>query len=380
MTISPAAAPTSRAGRHFAIVGATATGKTALAGALATRLAGVELVSVDAMSVYRGMDIGTAKPTGLERSGARWHLLDLVGPAEQFSVAEFQAGAERAVASIEGRGGRAVLVGGTGLYHRAVIDGLQLPGRWPAIAAELQATAQAPGGTQLLHARLQSLDPLAAARMTPTNRRRIVRALEVTIGSGRPFSSYGPGLSGYPATAYRMVGLRLDREELRRRLATRLDAQLAAGLLGEVRRLLEAPGGMSRTARQALGYRELISHLEQGVPIEEATAEALRRTRLFAKRQEAWFRRDPRIAWFDADRPDLVEAVMAVAEADAAEHPDAARHPAHAVDPDEDMGPGEAEYRGGPLSLAASQSSVHWKSRERQVHSAVGTPAGRHSS
>jgi tRNA dimethylallyltransferase len=183
--------------------------------------------------------------------------------------------------------------------------------------------------------------------MTPTNRRRIVRALEVTIGSGRPFSSYGPGLGEYPATAFCMVGLRLGRDELRARLAARLGAQLAAGLLDEVRRLLEAPGGVSRTARQALGYRELIAHIEQGVPLQVATAEALRRTQLFAKRQEAWFGRDPRIRWFDADRPDLVEAVVALAESDPA------------------------------VSLAGQESSVHSRSRDHQIRDAIGTPAGR---
>jgi tRNA dimethylallyltransferase len=334
VTAPLAAARRPRAGRHLAIVGATATGKTALACSLAARLAGVELVSVDAMSVYRGMDIGTAKPTGAERSGVRWHLLDLVDPSEEFSVAEFQREAERTVASVEERGGQAVLVGGTGLYHRAIIDELQLPGRWPLVAAELEAAAAVPGGTESLHGRLQSLDPAAAARMTPTNRRRIVRALEVTIGSGRPFSSYGPGLGEYPATAFDLVGLRLERGELRRRLAARLDAQLAAGLLEEVRRVLAAPGGMSRTARQALGYRELISHLERRIPLEEAVAEALRRTQLFAKRQEAWFGRDPRIRWFEADRPDLTDAVVALA-------------------------------------------SVHSRSRDHEIRHAIGTPAGR---
>jgi tRNA dimethylallyltransferase len=318
------------------------------------------------MSVYRGMDIGTAKPTGPERRGVRWRLLDLVRPAEEFSVAEFQVAAERAVASIEERGARAVLVGGTGLYHRAVIDSLQLPGRWPDVAAELEMIAGSAGGTESLHARLQSLDPAAAARMTPNNRRRIVRALEVTIGSGRPFSSHGPGLKEYPVTAFRMVGLQVEREELRRRIATRLDAQLAAGLLDEVRRLLDSPGGMSRTARQALGYRELISHVEQDVPLEEATAEALRRTWHFAKRQQAWFRRDPRICWFDADRPDLVEAVLAAVEPESAGTDDAGATDEAATETAGTEEPGEAAGAG----LRASRPPVH-SARRPPIHSAL---------
>jgi tRNA dimethylallyltransferase len=290
--------------RHLALVGATATGKTALAVAAARALPGVELVSVDAMAVYRRMDLGTAKPTAAERQGVQWHLLDLVGPEEEFSVSRFQAAARAAVGEIEARRHVALFVGGTGLYHRAVVDGLDLPGRYPRTAASLSAElAAAGGGLGALYDRLRRLDPVAASRIEPGNERRILRALEVTLGSGRPFSSYGPGLATYPPSPVQLVGLELDRAVLAARIEARLDAQLTAGFLGEVEALLASPAGWSRTARQALGYRELAAHLEGRCSLAEARAETLRRTRTFARRQEAWFRRDPRVAWLPADGP-----------------------------------------------------------------------------
>ena len=304
--------------RPVALVGATATGKTALALALARRFGDVELVSIDALAIYRGLDIGTAKPTPAERAAAPWHLLDLVDPHEEFSVAEFQAAARAALAAIAAAGHRAVLVGGTGLYHRAVIDELCLPGRYPEIAAALEAELAAAGTSAGLYARLAALDPLAASRIVPTNARRVVRALEVTLGSGRPFSASGPGLEHYPPTRFVQIGLRLPRAELDRRIATRCAAQLAAGWLEEVATLRGA-GAWSRTAAAALGYGQLAAHLAGACSLEEATSEILRRTRAFARRQEAWFRRDPRVRWLDADAPDLVEAAAAlIAESDAA--------------------------------------------------------------
>jgi len=303
------------AARHLAIVGPTAAGKTALAVAVARALPGVELVSVDAMAVYRGLDIGTAKPDRAERLGVTWHLLDLVGPAEEFSVARFQAAGREAIAGIEARGHRAVLVGGTGLYHRALVDDLELPGRYPEVAAELERAADAQG-LGALRARLEALDPIAAARVEPGNRRRIVRALEVTIGSGRPFSASGPGLERYPASAFAQVGLAVERGALDARIAARLDEQMRAGLLGEVARLAHAPGGLGRTARQALVYRELLEHLEGQRTLEDALAEALRRTRAFARRQQRWFGRDPRIVWLDVQRTDLSAAVVQLAARD----------------------------------------------------------------
>jgi tRNA dimethylallyltransferase len=300
--------------RHLAIVGATATGKTALAVALARAVPRVELVSVDAMAVYRHMDIGTAKPSASERSGIAWHLLDLVEPEEEFSVSRFQAAAATVLEGIEARGHVGVLVGGTGLYHRSVVDGLAFPTRYPEVAAAL--AAELAGGTPLseLYGRLLRLDPIAASRIEPGNARRILRALEVCAGSSRPFSSYGPGLAAYPPTPFSLIGLRLERTELARRIAARLDAQLAAGFLDEVRALLRRPAGLSRTASQALGYRELASHLRGEIGFEEARAEALSRTRNFARRQESWFRRDPRVHWVDAESPAAFDLVLGRAQ------------------------------------------------------------------
>jgi tRNA dimethylallyltransferase len=282
-----------------ALVGPTASGKSALALALARRRPEAELVSVDSMCVYRGMDIGTAKPGPAERAEVRYHLLDLVDPAEEFTVRRFQAAAAEAVADIEHRGRRALLVGGTGLYLRAVVDRLEVPGRWPELSAALEAEAAEPGGTARLYERLLSIDPVAAARTTPANGRRVVRALEVTLGSGRPFSSFGPGLETYPPSPFLLVGVCPDRAVLDAAIERRFRGLMDRGLLDEVRGLAARPGGLSRTARQALGYRELLSHLEDGVPLEEAVDAALRRTRAFARRQWAWFRRDPRIRWLD---------------------------------------------------------------------------------
>jgi tRNA dimethylallyltransferase len=286
-------------GRHLALVGATASGKSAVAFEVARRRPDVELVSVDSMCVYRGMDVGTAKPTPAQRAEVHHHLLDLADPSEDYSVSRFQAAARAAIGDIESRGRRALLVGGTGLYLQAVVDDLELPGQWPEVAAELEAEADGPGGVGALHARLADLDPVAAGRMRPTNRRRIVRALEVTLGSGRRFSSFGPGLGAYPASRFALIGLRLPAAVVARRIEDRLLAQLRDGFVDEVRGLVARPAGLSRTARQALGYRELLAHVEQGLPLDEATASSITRTRSFARRQRAWFRRDPRITWID---------------------------------------------------------------------------------
>lgn len=303
-----------RAG-HVALVGPTASGKSALALDWARAEEGWEIVSVDSMGVYRRMDIGTAKPTPAERAAVAHHCLDLVEPTEEFTVADFQRAARAALADVEARGRRALLVGGTGLYLRAVVDDLELPGRYPAVRAELEAEADEPGGLARLHRRLADADPVAAARMTPTNRRRVVRALEVTLGAGRRFSSFGPGLEAYPPTATVLVGLPLD-AGTDARIAARLADQVAAGLLDEVRRLHRA-GGLSRTARQALAYRELLDHLDGRFGLDEALALAERRTRAFARRQWAWFRRDPRVRWLHpgAGPGALLDAARAAAGA-----------------------------------------------------------------
>ena len=282
------------------MVGPTASGKSAVALEVARRLGDVELVSVDSMGVYRGMDVGTAKPTESERAEVPVHLLDLAEPHEDFSVARFAAAAADALAGIEARGQRALLVGGTGLYLQAVVDGLALPGEWPDVRARLEEEAAAPAGVGALHRRLAATDPPAAARIEPGNRRRIVRALEVSLGSGQPFSSYGPGLGAYPPTRFRLAGLWLPRQVVGARIEARYRRQLDAGFLEEVRALGSAARGMSRTARQALGYRELLDHLAGRTTLDEAVDLAVRRTREFARRQRAWFRRDPRIVWFGA--------------------------------------------------------------------------------
>jgi tRNA dimethylallyltransferase len=323
-------------GRHLALVGPTASGKTSLALSLARLRPDAEIVSVDSMAVYRGMDIGTAKPSVAERAGLRVHMIDLVEPSCDFTVSEFQAAARRVVSEIEQRGRRALLVGGTGLYLRSVIDDLQIPGRWPEIVAQLEAEAEAADAADaadaaqsagMLHARLMKLDPVAASRIEPSNRRRLLRALEVTIGSGVPFSSYGPGLGSYPRSAFVQVGIPYDQPVHDERVASRFSALVDAGLLDEVRELAARPGGISRTARQAIGYRELLDlldHLENvespenpenpenpeyGAALEVALQSAVQRTRSLARRQWSWFRRDPRIEWLDPAR-DLLEQLL----------------------------------------------------------------------
>lgn len=306
MTVARAA----KAGaRPLALVGPTASGKTALASAVADAVGGTEIVSVDSMAVYREMDIATAKPSPADRQRVPHHLIDTVDPAEEYGVARYQCDVRAVLDDIEARGARPLLVGGTGLYLRAAVDDLQIPGQWPELAAELRAEARQVGGVARLYGRLTALDPLAAGRMEPTNVRRIVRALEVTLGAGRPFSSFGAGLGEYPASRFVMVGLSPERAVLDQRIAERLERWMGEGLLDEVRRLAARPRGLSRTARQALAYRELLTHVEQGVALADALRDVERRTRSLARRQWSWFRRDPRIAWLDPGR-DLVAQVI----------------------------------------------------------------------
>ena len=294
-------------GRHVALVGATATGKSALALALARQDPTWEIVSVDSMQVYRGMDIGTAKPSAAERAEVPHHLLDLLDPWEVGTVAWFQRQAHAVIAGIEARRRRALLVGGTGLYVQAIVDDLDIPGQFPDVRAELEAEPD----TLSLHGRLSTLDPVAAGRMEPTNRRRVVRALEVTLGGGRPFSSFGPGLDAHPPSPFALVGLARPTEDLNARIEQRYRDQVEAGFLEEVARLRARPEGISHTARQALGYRELLAHLDGESTLDEALDQAVRRTRKFARRQRAWFRRDPRITWLPAD--ELPEAELLTA-------------------------------------------------------------------
>lgn len=283
--------------RHLAIVGPTASGKSALAMAVARSRDDIELVTVDSMQVYRGMDIGTAKPTSAERAEVAHHLLDVCDPDDDYTVARFQRDCLVALADIEARGRRAVLVGGTGLYLQSITDDLDIPARYPEVRAELEREPD----TAVLFARLVELDPDAAARMEPTNRRRIVRALEVTLGSGRRFSSFGPGIDTHQPAPFPIVGLGIDRPVLDARIAARYEQQLADGFLDEAATLLARPEGVGRTARQALGYAELFDHLERGTPLAEAVEHAVVRTRRFARRQQRWFGRDPRITWLPTE-------------------------------------------------------------------------------
>jgi tRNA dimethylallyltransferase len=268
------------------------------------------------MAVYRGLDIGTETPRD---SPAPWHLIDIVEPAADFSVAEFQGAARAALEGIHARGHRGVLVGGTGLYHRAVVDDLELPGRYPgaraALEQELDGSQELAGSLEqsalaALYERLCRLDPLAASRIEPGNVRRILRALEVTVGSGRPYSSFGPGLGHYRDVPVSMAGLILDRAEIDRRLGERLERELEAGFLEEVAALSARPGGLSRTARQAIGYGELLAVVEDGASLPTAKAIIMKRLKSFARRQESWFRRDPRVTWFAADDPLLADKVL----------------------------------------------------------------------
>jgi len=291
----------------LAVVGTTAVGKSSLGLQLAERL-GAEIVSVDSMQVYRGMDIGTAKPTPAERAELAHHLIDLVDPAVDHTVAHFRDAAVEVAADLHARGRPAVLVGGTGLYVRAIVEGLELAGRYPEIAAEFEAEAD----PTLLHQRLSALDPLAASRIEPGNHRRLVRALEVTVGSGRPFSSYGAGMTEYPPSRVPLVGLRRPRPEINEAIERRLDRQLADGFVEEVAEVRRQ--GWGHTAAQALGYRELARHLDGHLSLQEARDTAVIAIRQFARRQERWFRRDPRIEWIDATEPaKRIDTALAVA-------------------------------------------------------------------
>lgn len=291
---------------HVAIVGPTAVGKSALALELARRDPRCEIVSLDSMQVYRGMDVGTAKPTTAERAAVVHHLVDVVDPAAEWSVARTQQAARAAVADIEARGGRAVLVGGTGLYVQAVVDDFEIPGEDLAVRAELEAATSAPGGLLAAWDELRRLDPVAATRIDEHNQRRIVRALEVIRVTGRPFSSFGPGVFGRAdggptptAFAVRMIGVWTTRAAGAAAITARVEAMRDAGLVAEVERLLAAP--WARSARQAIGYKEVADALEAGTDLEAALDLVVRRTRSFARRQRMWFRRDPRVVWIRAE-------------------------------------------------------------------------------
>lgn len=283
---------------RLALVGPTASGKSRAAHAAALASGSAEIVSLDAMAVYRGMDLATAKPSAEERAEVRYHLVDVLDPAEALTVRRFQALYEAAIADVAERGRTALLVGGSGLYLRAAIDGLTIPPTDPEVRRALEDEVR-DRGLAALFAELAGADPVAAAHIDERNARRVVRALEVLRATGHPFSSYGPGLDRYAATDVVLIGMAFDAARTDAAIAARFEAWMDAGLLEELRELLAAPGGLSRTARQAAGYRQLLEHLEGGASLEAAVASAIAATRRLARRQWRWFRRDPRIRWVD---------------------------------------------------------------------------------
>ena len=289
------------------ILGPTASGKSDLALAVARR-AGAEILSVDSMQVYRGMDVGTAKPSPAEREGVPHHLLDVVGPDEPFTVARFVTLADAVIADATRRGVPLVATGGTPLYYKALFEGLfEGPAADEATRARLR---ELPG--EELYRRLTEADPAAAARIHPNDQKRLVRALEVHELTGRPISSFQ---THWTAPERRhdaaWVGLDWEREALNRRINARVRAMMAAGWLEEVRRLVEA-GPLSHTAAEATGYRELIDHLAGKLTLDEATEQIKIATRQLARRQMKWFRRFGGVTWLRGDQPaeTLVEAVL----------------------------------------------------------------------
>src|SRR5436190_10891166 len=278
----------------LAVVGSTASGKSEAALALAKDV-GAEIVSVDSMLIYRGMDVGTAKPTPEQRARVRHHLLDLAEPSERFTVARFQLCARRALARVA----HPLLVGGSGLYFRAVVDELSFPPEDHVVRASLEAEADDLGADEL-YRRLAETDPVAAARIEPGNVRRIIRALEVSAISGAPFSSFAASWDRYDAARVRVAGIRIDRDVLAVRIGERVLSMLEAGWLDEVRGLVERGFGAWLTASQAIGYSELARHLDGRLSLDEAAERTVKRTKDLARRQMSWFRRDPRIRWFDA--------------------------------------------------------------------------------
>jgi tRNA dimethylallyltransferase len=287
-----------------AVVGATAAGKTGLSLDLAERLGG-EVVNTDAMQVYRGMDVGTAKLAPDERRGIDHHLLDTHDVTEPVSVAEFQAEARAVITGLRDRGVVPVLVGGSALYTRAVLDRFEFPGTDPDLRRRLEVE-RAEVGTAAMHARLAEVDPAAAARILPDNARRIVRALEVVELTGRSFTATLPRLE-YVDPHSVQVGVDIDRDTLDERIGDRVRQMYAGGLVEEVARL----GPLGPTAATAIGYRQATAHLAGELTLDEAIERTIAATRRFARRQDSWFRKDPRIVWVDHDDPDRLEKALA---------------------------------------------------------------------
>ncbi len=297
------------------IVGPTAVGKTEISLALAEEL-GAEIVSADSMQVYRGMDIGTAKPTPAERVRVVHHMIDVADPKDEFSVGEYLRMADIAIGDIRARGGTPLVVGGTGLYVRALADGIFAgPSADRALREEL-IERERDGGPGTLHAELMDADPEAAARIHPSDIRRIVRALEVYRTKGVPISEYQKAhrASG-PGRPVRIAGLMRSRPELYARIDARVDAMMDAGLLHEVESLRDAGCNRDMVSMQALGYKQLMAHLDGEYPLDETVRLIRRDTRRYAKRQFTWFNADERVRWVDMGGRDAHETAAAVKKA-----------------------------------------------------------------
>jgi tRNA dimethylallyltransferase len=293
-----------------AVVGPTASGKSDLGVALAVELGG-EVVNADAMQLYRGMDIGTAKLPPEQRRGVPHHLLDVLDVTQEASVAAFQRAARGVLDDLAARGRAAIVVGGSGLYVRAMLDRLEIPPTDPAVRARLEAQL-ADDGPAALHARLADVDPQAAEAILPSNGRRIVRALEVVEITGGGFPARLP-----PAAADRhsvIIGLQVPRDVLDARIAERVEAMWRRGMVEETRALAAAGLAEGRTASRALGYAQALRQLAGDLSEREAIEATVRATRRFARRQESWFRRDPRVVWLPHDAPDLLTRALRVAE------------------------------------------------------------------
>lgn len=302
------------AGRVLALVGPTAAGKSALALEVAGAL-GAEIVSIDSAAVYREMDVGTDKPSPEDRARVPHHMIDVVDPSHTLTVSEFQRMARDAIDDILSRGRTPLLVGGSGLYFRAVVDPLEFPGTDPQVRAGLERAAGA--GEGALHRKLRDVDPEAAERIAPANVRRIVRALEVIEITGRRFSSFRTAWDEYASLyALRVAGLTRPREELNRRIDRRVAEMIARGLVEEVKALEAAGCRASLTSVQALGYAQILRYLDGLISLEEAIDETKRRTRKFARRQLTFLRADPRVRWFESDPAKAAAHLAGVREAE----------------------------------------------------------------
>lgn len=289
------------------IVGATATGKSDLALQIAQHRGG-EIINADALQFYRGMDIGTAKSSPQERAQVPHHLLDVLSVDQAASVADFQRWARQAIVEVRSRGRLPILVGGSGLYVRAAVDTLEFPPTDPTVRTALETRAQREG-IEALRRDLADVDPVSAARLEDD--RRVVRALEVHQLTGRPFSSFMPRREHHPDVApVVQIGLRIQRERLHQRIEQRVQRMVDRGLLDEVQALAEQGLRKGPTASRAIGYQQMLGVLDGAATLEQAAQDTVVATRRFARRQETWFRADPRVHWLDAEAPELLDRAL----------------------------------------------------------------------